>query len=492
MPLIPLDIPPGVMRNGTDLEQSGRWRDANLVRWREGSLRPVGGWRVRNATAYDNPPRGMLAWQDLTSNRRLAAGTSNKLFVTSGSGTTTDISPAALVAGTVTAAVNTGYGGGFYGTGDYGVARPDIGTFGEATTWSLDNWGEYLVACSTADGRLVEWQLDTETPAAAIANAPTSNSGLVVTAERFLFALGAGGNPRKVQWSDFEDNTLWAAASTNQAGDIELQTPGQIQCGVQVRGQTLILTDRDAHSATYQGPPFIYSFERVGQACGTPSRRAVAVVDAGAFWMGQEGFFVYSGGAVADVACEVADYVFGDINRNQISLVHAVANAQYGEIWWFYPSGGSNECDRYVAFNYKEGHWAIGDLGRTSAVPRGVFGQPLWADASGNVYDHEVGFSYSGAIIFAETGPISLGAGDQVMSVTHLLPDEKAQGDVTATFKTRFYPNDTERSYGPYTMSAPTSVRFTGRQIRMRVEGARLADWRVGNMRVDAKPRGGR
>jgi len=35
-------------------------------------------------------------------------------------------------------------------------------------------------------------------------------------------------------------------------------------------------------------------------------------------------------------------------------------------------------------------------------------------------------------------------------------------------------------------MANPTSVRFTGRQVRMRVEGDRLADWRVGIMRLDA------
>jgi len=52
------------------------------------------------------------------------------------------------------------------------------------------------------------------------------------------------------------------------------------------------------------------------------------------------------------------------------------------------------------------------------------------------------------------------------------------------------HPNDTERSYGPYTMAAPTSVRFTGRQVRMRVDGVALSDFRVGVMRLDAKPGG--
>jgi len=35
-------------------------------------------------------------------------------------------------------------------------------------------------------------------------------------------------------------------------------------------------------------------------------------------------------------------------------------------------------------------------------------------------------------------------------------------------------------------------VRFTGRQIRMRIEGAKLAAWRAGTMRIDAVPRGKR
>ena len=44
MALIGLDIPAGVVRNGTDLDSAGRWRDANLVRWENNSARPVGGW----------------------------------------------------------------------------------------------------------------------------------------------------------------------------------------------------------------------------------------------------------------------------------------------------------------------------------------------------------------------------------------------------------------------------------------------------------------
>lgn len=489
MPLFPLAIPPGVYRNGTDMQSAGRWRDASLVRWADGTMRPVAGWEDRFDLS-DAVPRGVHAWRDLNNKRYLAVGLWDRLYAVSQSGTSTNITPAGLTTGNVSSTQNFGYGGGFYGVGAYGTPRPDVGSYTEATTWTLDNWGEELVACSRADGDLYSWDLDTDNDAVVIPNAPTGNLGLIVTEERFLFALGAGGNPRLVQWSDREDRETWTPAATNEAGDLELQTSGQIMQAIRTRGQTLILTDIDAHTATYQGPPFVYGFERVGSACGTISRRAAAAVDAGVFWMGNGSFFAYAGGAVQELPCEVVDYVFSGINNSYSSHIWAVSNAQNSEVWWFYPSASATECDRYVSFNYLERHWSTGELSRTAGVDRGVFATPIWIDATGQAYNHETGTAHSGATIYAESGPIMIGVGDNVAVCTMLIPDEKTQGQVTATFKTRFHPNDVERTYGPYMMNTPTDVRFTGRQVRMRVDSASELDWRFGIPRLDMKPGG--
>jgi hypothetical protein len=608
MALIPLKIPAGFYRTGTELDASGRWRDGSLVRWRDGSLRPIGGWRVNEniARITENAPRGMHTWEDGSASRYIAAGSYNELIAVISSGTEYDITPADLAAGNEDAAVRLGYGDGFYNTGTYNTPRPDTGNLVEATTWSIDNWGSYLVACSTQDGRLLEWQLDTNPvqPAAPIANAPTGNSGLIVTEERFIFALGADNNSRKVQWCDRENNTLWTPAATNEAGDIELQTSGRIQTAIRTRGQTLIITDVDAHTARYIGPPYVYGFERVGTSCGIISRKSAADVDMGVFWMGNGGFYRFDGNLVSEIPCDVHDYVFDDMNTSQKSKTWAFTNGQFGEIWWFYCSSNSTEIDRYVALDYKENHWIIGDLSRTSGASRGVFEYPMLMGQDGAMYDHEVGLSYvdkqtitvtvandgSGNVfyidgsddedakpqltlkrgytyifdqsdstnanhpiafresddtsytdgvtttgtagtdgkttfvvpsdapsalkyyctvhgnsmgnsvtvvndtgVFAESGPISIGNGDNIMQVTDLIPDEKTQGDVDVTFKSRYYPNDTEYTHGPYTPSSPTAVRFSGRQIRMRVEGdTPYAAWRVGTMRVDAKAGGRR
>ena len=389
MALIPLQLPPGQYRNGTDFEATNRWRDASLVRWLDGSLRPVGGWTSRKTSAFASAPRAMLTWLDNSSDSYLAGGTYNKLYYVNPSQTVYDITPSGLTSGNLNGALNVGFGGGFYGYTNYGRAPTSSGIYAEATTWSLDTWGEYLMACSSKDGKIYEWQLNTGVVAQVVANAPVNNKALVVTEERFVFALGAGGNPRKIAWCDQENNTSWTPAATNQAGDFELQTVGQIMCGLRMRGRTLILTDNDAHVAQYSGAPFVYGFERVGTACGVASRRGAVAIDEGAFWMGQNGFFTFDGSVASEIPCEVSDYVFGDMNPSQITKVYAVHNSQHGEIWWFYPSGTSTENDRYVALDYKEGYWTTGELDRTAGVDTGVFNNPIWADASGNLYNQE-------------------------------------------------------------------------------------------------------
>ena len=153
MPLVPLALPPGVYRNGTDMQAAGRWRDASLVRWADGTMRPVHGWGER-FDLNDAVPRGMHVWRDLSNNRYVAVGMWDKLYAVSQAGTVTDITPVGLTTGNAVAAQNLGYGGGLYGVGAYGTPRSDNSSFADATTWSLDNWGEELVACSNADGDL--------------------------------------------------------------------------------------------------------------------------------------------------------------------------------------------------------------------------------------------------------------------------------------------------------------------------------------------------
>ena len=120
MPLLPLDIPAGFYNNGTDLEGQSRWNTGSLVRWLDGSLRPIGGWRVRIDGATTDPITALHAWQDLGENAWLAMGSACELKVAIGDGTIYNITPDDLTCGIVDATVGTGYGAGFYGSSSWG------------------------------------------------------------------------------------------------------------------------------------------------------------------------------------------------------------------------------------------------------------------------------------------------------------------------------------------------------------------------------------
>ena len=493
MAFIPLQIPPGVYRNGTELQSSGRWYDANLVRFYENTMRPMGGWRKRSESAVAGAARSLITWKDNDADPWIGIGTNSRLYAMSVSGVLKDITPTGFTTGLADATIVTGYGTGGYGLQPFGVERENLTTITPAAMWTLDTWGEYLIGCSNADGKLYEWQLGFGTPtlAAPIANAPVGCNAILATAERFIFALGANGNPRKVQWCDQENNTVWTPSTLNQAGDFELTTPGTLMAGKRVRGINLLWTDVDCHSATYIGQPFVFGFEKIGSGCGLISAQSVAIVaDATAFWMSKTGFWMYDG-SVKPLASDVGDYVYRNMNRNQASKVYAVHNGEYGEVWWFYPSASSVEIDSYVLYNYREGHWNIGILGRTAGTGRGAFDHPMLVSADGYIYEHDVGFEYDSELLFCESGPVQIGNGDNLMAVNQLIPDELNQGEVTATFKTKFYPNGVESSFGPYSMSNPTSVRFTARQVKMRVDSNGNNNWRVGTMRLNTN-QGGR
>ena len=143
--------------------------------------------------------------------------------------------------------------------------------------------------------------------------------------------------------------------------------------------------------------------------------------------------------------------------------------------------------------DYKEGYWATGELDRTAGVDQGVFNNPIWADASGNLYNQETGYTTQAQLNhMLNQAQLVLGNGDSIMKVTQLIPDEKTQGQVEVTFKTRFHPNDTETSHGAFTLANPTDVRFQGRQVSIKVQGAGNENWRSGVMRIEANAGGRR
>jgi hypothetical protein len=500
MPLVPFTVPPGIVRAGTEYQSRGRWYDASLVRFFAGTVQPVGGWSKQNPSSITGRPCALFGWRPNAGveARWLAVGTEQKAYAYDGS-TVYDITPTGFTTGDATATSDTGYGGGNYGAGTYGTARTGTVGVSPVDAWHFDAWGENLVGCFTADGRLLEWGLNTANDFAVISNAPTSCVGLVVSAERMLFALGAGGDARKVQWSDQEDNTNWTPGTTTTAGDLLLTTDGKIITAERVRGGILVHTDTDAHLVSYVGTPFFYGVERVGDGCGIVSANAKVATASITAWMSFNGFYVFDG-YVRPIPCDVHDYVFSNITKSQISKVAAWHNGEWGEIWWFYPANGASENNRYVVWNYREGHWTIGALARTAGIDRGAWPFPICASPGGDWFQHETGYTNDGAergtSVFLESGPTELVPGERLTWLNQVIHDESDNANrLQLSLLTKFTPEGTETTRGPYQLSAAngyTDVRAQGRAYKVRLEEVSSGAWKLGTLRMDVRAGGKR
>lgn len=491
MSRVSLDLPPGVYRQGTELQSSGRYYDAWGVRWAGKDLAPVGGFRTRGVGTVTGSARAMLPWKDNSSVTWIGIGTSSKLYVSNRSGTLFDITPVSFTAGRDTALAAGGYGSGTYGTGTYGTPRPDSSLVLDATQWSLDTFGQNLVAISPDDNFLYQWTLNTANPAVKVSGAPTGTA-LVVTPEGFCMVLGTL-DPRTLSWCDQRVITTWTAGPSNQAGNYTLQTPGRLMCGKVFQGGTLLLTDQDAWAAIYEPTNSIYGIKQKGDACGAISRQCAVSFEMQVAWMSPNLNFWRFNGYVTPIECDVLDYIKQDINLLQASKIFGVHNSQFSEVEWHYCSSASSEIDRCVVWNYKDNTWNIGRPSRTcGADKRAGFQYPVAVDSTGLVYDHEVGFSYGGLMPYAEGGPIRLGNADNVMHVLQVYPDDLTVGDVTVTFFAKNNPDDVWTQFGPYTLTSQTDVRFCARQIKVRFTGSNLASWRVGTPQIEVAKGGER
>ena len=485
--LIPFDLPPGLYRNGTEYQAQGRFYDANLWRWFENTMKPVGGWRRKSNEPVSGAARAIHTWIDNSNQTWIAVGTNEGLFVFNRAGTLFDITPDGFVEGNKDATTGGGFGRGKFGKGRFGTPRPDSTNVIPAMVWTLDNWGEILVAC---DGRdIYEWELDTEEPAVLLENAPSA-SAIFCTEQMHIVALAVDGDPRNTAWCDAGNRHDWTPGGTDSAGGLRLQTSGQLTTGKRLRGASILFTGIDAHLMVF-GPadPNIYQIQRLATSCGVISRQAVAVVDERAFWMGSDRFWTFNG-VVEPLPCEVGDYVFGNLNRGQQSKVTAVHIGSFGEIWFFYPSAGSVENDSYAVHNYREGHWNLGKLTRLCGVGRSEkLPYPLLVCDGGNLYEHEVGQNRDGAAPYAISGPMELGGGETSYSVYAIIPDEASLGDVQVSFSTGDWTMDPDCEHGPYNLTSKTDVRFNARRVAVKFEADPDKDFRVGRFRFDVKPR---
>ncbi len=512
MPRVAQAPPPGIVRAATPEASSGRWFDGNNIRFRGGQLQPIGGNVAQPGTAVADLPRDLLTWHDNTHVRWAAFGTDTKLWAYRfDTQALHDITPTGI-AGLDPPGALVGYGLGDYGMDDYGVTRmpSDIGPQDIAATmgdkWSMDTFGEDLLIVPTQDGHLYRWTPTTPaTLPAIVAGAPVNNRGVIVSDQRHVVLLGAGGDPRNIAWSDQENPAVWIPDVTNLAGSKLLQTQSYVMTATKVSDGILRFTANDVHKMQYVGAPYAYGIVGIASGCGPLSHRAVIGVGSFLAWPGLQTFWAYNGNVQA-MKCDVQDWFFSLINRQMVGRSFGSPNPSFSELWWDWPDESSLECNRYIAVNYSDPNkpWTIGVRSRTCGDPSGTLDYPILGGplgSGGSLFLHEYGYGEDGAPraaageVYAETGAIVLSEGDRRVHVKQLVMDAAADPDMLGyRFFVREEPNADEWDTGLFSEvhGGLMDVRFSGRSMRMRMEATADGPFAVGRPRLEMRPGGRR
>ena len=351
-------------------------------------------------------------------------------------------------------------------------------------------------------------------------------------------------DPLLVRWSDQNNPFHWKPESTNTAGGQSLTIGSRIVRAIQSRSEILIFTDAALYSMQFVGPPDIFSFQVIATNVNIFSGASAIDVSNVVYFMADDGFYAYTG-SVTPMRSPVSKYIFDDINRDQREKVFAGSNSAFSEVYWLYPSSGSDEPDRYVCFNYSENVWYNGSFDMSSmSTSEGTetgFARTSWEDIKVRAFPsatyikefdatttpptqvtsiaiHEVEnnatgveeMSGSSKVCSVTSGDVDISDGDSFSFVSRFVPDIKfyngsVDGEMSVTVTGKDYPGGSsttsstvqivqDLSTGTYTPTGNnTAVRLRGRAVSFKFETTgETFSWRMGDSRADVRPDGRR
>jgi len=386
--------------------------------------------------------------------------------------------------------------------------------------WTLDNWGEDLMALRRGSNLCFLDISASLTPVRStiVTASPTATTFLVSPNDRhvicygareFAVSVGGGQNPMLVRWSDQEDYTNWSPSLLTTSGEVILAEGTKIIGAARSRNAINIWTDRAMYTQTFVGPPFIFNFTQVGSNCGLIGPHAAIDYDGVSFWMGDNNFFAFDG-RVNTLPCTIRRQLFGNFNNTNREKVYAGINSEFKEIIWLYPSADSPEPDSYVIYNVEERTWVYGKLFADGIVTtfndRNIYSNTIttgYTSATGDmlVWNNEPTDIYTGAgqplTSYLESAFMDMDQGKQMMFVDRIIPDYTfSTGEsVDISLRIKDYPNGTERTKGPYNINANTrkiDLRSRGRQISVRISATNEGSWRWGSVRMAVQSDGDR
>ena len=318
----------------------------------------------------------------------------------------------------------------------------------------------------------------------------------------YLFVYGNNGLIQNCSAGDF---TNWVGADSN-ANNVSAT---KIVKGIALRGGTtspaglfwsLDQLTRVTYAPTTVGTSTLYwRYDIISTQTSIMSSQCVIEYDGIIYWVAVDRFLMYNGVVQEVVNNTNLNYFFDNINYSQRQKVWAAKIPRWGEIWWFYPSGDSTECNNAIIYNVRDQLWYDAGFAPGAARSAGVFSEvfryPIWGGNVANtendytLWQHETGSNQiyltnvNAVQSYFETNNIGWVTGgpgqDQVqganrwMRIERVEPDFIQSGDMSVVVTGKGYADDVDIASDPYVFSSSTlkvDMREQRREMRLRFE----------------------
>ena len=215
-----------------------------------------------------------------------------------------------------------------------------------------------------------------------------SVAGGVVVLHPYVFVYGdnglikncVAGNP--FDWNGPDSNET-NVASTKIVKGLPVRGGSNAPSGLFWALDSLIRVSYTPTTITVSGTAetFYWRYDIISSQSSILSSQSVIEYDGIYYWCGVDRFLLYNG-VVKELKNNFnQNYFFDNLNYAQSQKVYANKVPRFGEIWWFFPSGDSEECNDAIIYNIREDCWydAGGALGayRTAGYFSQVFHYPI-------------------------------------------------------------------------------------------------------------------
>lgn len=233
---------------------------------------------------------------------------------------------------------------------DVSNTTPYTGT--SANRWRFAQFGDYVFAVNGIDP-MQYYQLGVSTEFADVTGAPVCS--WIVVLNNFLIACGINGEPKKVQWSAFDDPLDWTASPATQADSQLVQDIGDITAITGGQNSGVVIASNGTALMEYVGVPLIFTFRTFEPNRGSRVQGSVVSYSNSVFYLGEDGFYLFNGAQSIPIGQNKVDQWFRqNANMSALYTMWASIDPRNKIVMWGVSGSSDNYTEKVLIYSFAD------------------------------------------------------------------------------------------------------------------------------------------